>query len=153
MSTTFSLVTIPSRGASPRWSRSFSTSTTQSDVISPGWLLSADEGMASFEGGEMRKSAHPKESMITVKAFLPRKLKKLGGESKMLGECNAGIIIQIETQVGAKYHGELEFTDEFGQLAAMPMRLTKPWHHTKRAYAADSWFIGFDTWEALLTNS
>eukprot|EP00965_Chrysotila_dentata_P165462 5464211-Pleurochrysis_carterae.AAC.1 len=58
----------------------------------------------------------------------------------MLGECDAGIILQIETHVGAKCHGELEYT-EFGQLAAMSMRLMKPWHHTNRAYAADSWFM------------
>eukprot|EP00965_Chrysotila_dentata_P193014 6175493-Pleurochrysis_carterae.AAC.5 len=34
----------------------------------------------------------------------------------------------------------------------MSMCLTKTWHHSNRAYAADSWFIGFDPCEALLTN-
>eukprot|EP00965_Chrysotila_dentata_P229562 6197261-Pleurochrysis_carterae.AAC.1 len=47
----------------------------------------------------------------------------------MFGDCDAGIIVQIETQVGNKYHEDLEFT-EFGQLAAMSLCLTKPWHTT-----------------------
>ena len=109
-------------------------------VISPGWLLHADEMMAAFEGEEMKgkASAAWRKSMIPVKSFIPRKPKTLGGEIKSTGECDAGMIIRMETQVGEKYHHELEFCDEYGHTTSQCLRLLRPWLNTDRAFAADS---------------
>eukprot|EP00965_Chrysotila_dentata_P085687 2826989-Pleurochrysis_carterae.AAC.1 len=64
------------------------------NVILQGRLLSAEEGMGTFKGGETRiKTEHPKTLINIFKAFLPSMPKKSDGEIKTISESDAGIIV------------------------------------------------------------
>lgn len=110
------------------------------EVVTPGSHTGPDESMAAHTG-EQSGGAPCTPNQIPIRSFVPRKPKTTGGEVKTFAEADAGMIIQAECQVGAKYHGSLEFYDEWGHQVGQLLRLTKPWHNSDRVVGGDSWSV------------
>lgn len=87
--------------------------------------------------------------------FVPRKPEPLGKEVKTMCDGESGIFLRIEVQQGAERHRLQEWYDAWGHTTAQCLRLAKPWLYSEkeRVFAADSWFSGVRTSEAICTLS
>lgn len=67
----------------------------------------------------------------------------------------SGAFIRLEVQRNAEAHKRLEWYDSWGHTTAQCLRLAKPWlfSNRQRVFAADSWFSGIRTSEAIFTLS
>ena len=115
------------------------------EKITAGWLLAADEGMSFYLGavGDPTIQVDPYKSnpkLLPKICHVPRKPKPLGKEIKMVADAQCGVHLRIEFQRGKEEHAQQKWFAEYGHTIAQSMRLTEPWHGSKRAYAADSWF-------------
>eukprot|EP00966_Prymnesium_polylepis_P336390 7391559-Prymnesium_polylepis.1 len=121
-------------------------------VYNPSSKLVADESMCPYTGavGNPDSKNPPDYKLLFRQDFVPRKPKPLGLEIKDVACVDSGIICRIEYQRGKELHKDQEYYDEYGHTTAQSLRLTKPYHFTKRTYAADSWFMGVKAAEALL---
>ena len=73
-----------------------------------------------------------------------------GCELEDAADAQCGAIFCLEINEGAGQMSSKEFVDEYGATAACNLRLSKEYHHTDRAWGADSWFMGVGEVETLL---
>lgn len=127
------------------------------DVLTPGWLLSPDESMAAYTGKEGVDALKGTQSYKSIDHldFVPRKPEPLGKEVKTMCDGESGAFIRIEVQRPAEAHQHQEWYASWGHTTAQCLRLVKPWLSSKkeRVFAADSWFSGIRTSEAIFTMS
>lgn len=131
------------------------------DVLTPGWLLAPDESMCQFKPTvtgvtDSEPGKHPDDwNRIPHLDWVPRKPEPLGKELKTMCCGCTGAFINIEMQEGKTHHERMEWYAEWGHTTAQCLRLAKPWLYAnkERVFAADSWFMGVRTAEALWTLS
>lgn len=124
-------------------------------TIIPSWLLVGDESMSLWLGTEgVLNGVGANPFPIPNLSFIERKPDPLGAELKVLADGNCGVFLRLEFQEGAGRHCHQEFYEEYGHSAAVSLRLLKPYFKVnsaskKRAYYADSWFMGVNAAEAI----
>lgn len=130
-------------------------------VLTPGWLLAPDESMSQYKPtktgvSDSQPGTHTDDwDNIPSLDWVPRKPEPLGKELKTMCCGCCGAFINIEMQEGKDRHAKMEWYDEWGHTTAQCLRLAKPWlsANVERVFAADSWFMGVRTAEALWTLS
>ena len=118
------------------WLKSF-TDLWQSEFVA-GTFLTVDETMVFWTG---LGPAH-----LT---YLPRKPTPLGIMFKTLCDSKTGVLMHAEKVDGAERDRLKKWYREFKATTACTLRLTEPWHGTRRVVIADSWFGSCRTAEEL----
>ena len=72
--------------------------------------------------------------------YLPRKPHPLGWMVKTLSCALTGVLIRMELVMKKEAMAQLKYVAAFGATTACSLRLTEPWHHSKRILVGDSWF-------------
>lgn len=99
------------------------------EVYTPSYQLVEDESMLFWSGRNM-------PGFI----YIPRKPKATGLEMKSIACAESQVLLRVDMQEGATAMGEKQYVSEWGKSAACQLRLTQPWHGTKRIIIGDSWF-------------
>lgn len=127
------------------------------EVMTPGWLLTPDESMCAYTGLEGVDAVKQTNTFKNIDHldFVPCKPEPLGKEIKTMCDGESGVFLNIEIQRGAERHRLQEWYDSWGHTTAQCLRLVKPWLYSdkERVFAADSWFSGVRTSEAICTLS
>ena len=114
-------------------------------MFSPGWLVELDESMFQWFG-KVNTLGSP--DAIANLSVVERKPTPIGAEVTTAACVLTKIIIRGEVCEGVIRHAAQEYYTDYGHSIAKSLRLTKPWHATDRAVAADSWFMGVNCVEA-----
>ncbi|KAL1516062.1 hypothetical protein AB1Y20_002674 [Prymnesium parvum] len=71
--------------------------------------------------------------------FIKRKPEPCGVEFKNIGDAQSGIILFLEMTEGKAEQLRPEYYQEYGATTSCTLRLTAPWHGSKRDIGGDSW--------------
>ena len=112
----------------------------------PGKVLCVDECMSAWRG---QNGKYCVEGMPHVTKII-RKPEGVGAELKSIACGETGVLLQLEIMEGADAQKEKEHYDTTkSEGTAVVLRLTKPWHNSKRLVVADSAFGSVKTCKAL----
>ena len=116
--------------------------------------LNADELMSWYTGetGDPTVSIEPyvtNPKLLPSVDHVPRKPQPIGKEIKAVADGQSGMMQRLEFQRGKHEHKKQPYFADYGHTIAQSVRLTEPWHDSKRRYDADSWFGGVTAGETL----
>jgi hypothetical protein len=113
--------------------------------IQPGRDLVIDESMSAWKGRSLYFQGATDDEVqehfgLPHKTKIKRKPKGVGLEIRNVCCATTGILLRLELQEGKDTMQALQDNKKFGSGTASAIRLTSPWHGTKRTLAGDSAF-------------
>jgi len=113
-------------------------------IFEPGDSLCCDESTSRHRGRSFEKSHQGAPSKATG-----QKKPEVGSCLRTLSDASTGALIRLELQQNDELTRRKKFFDQYPKIPALVLRLSEPWHGTKRCVCADGLFGSVATAEAL----